>query len=292
MRDEAMWGVLGVALLVGLIGALDAEAQNTNAEANYQQFLQIYRAPNPTLSELNAALGFVESANQQAPNTYKYVFSLGAVNATLSRWDQAIDWLMEAKSLASTAEAVRAIDVELDYCRVQLARIKVAEWGPESVKVSFVMKKGTVEMSADTIAQLPQTLPAISVAEPAEPIKEALAEKLDVSGSKMSTHGEFLIVSLSDEDTPATHYRKGLKDFYSYFAAQYFTTAPQNWVTVLIAERPLPLVNATRQLYPSVGLPQYAPFLGYYNPSDNLRTRGGRFSDCSRVAERRIGKPI
>ena len=268
---KAIWGVLCGVFLVVCIGAIpDVRAQDPNAEASYQQFLEIYRAPDPTRSELEAALGFVKAANRQAPNTYKYVFSLGAINSTLSRWEQAIDWLVEAKSLATTAEAVRAIEVELNYCRVQLARIKVAEWGPEPVKISFVMKKGTVEMSADTIARLPQTLPVTSLQVSAEPIKDALAQRLGISDAQIGSHNGFLIVSLSDEETPTTHFQKGIKDFHRFFTAQYFSIEPENWVTVVIAERPLPLVNATRRLYPSVGLPQYAPFLGYYNPSDNL----------------------
>lgn len=270
VRSIAIWGVIWGALVIG-IGALpDVQAQNPDAEANYQKFLQIYQAPAPSRSELEAALGFVEVANRLEPNTYKYVFSLGAISSTLKRWTQAIEWFDEAKKLASTPEAVRAIEVELNYCQVQLDKITVAEWGDEPVKISFVMKKGTVEMSADTIARLPQMLPAISARTSAEPIKQALARQLEVSDSDMATHGGFLIVSLSDEETPETHYRKGVKDFHRYFAAQYFTTSPDNWVTVLIAERPTPLVKATRQLYPSVGLLQYAPFLGYYNPSDNL----------------------
>ena len=69
---ETIWGVLcGVLLVVCIGGIPDVRAQDLNAEASYQQFLEIYRAPDPTRSELEAALGFLEAANRKAPYTYK-----------------------------------------------------------------------------------------------------------------------------------------------------------------------------------------------------------------------------
>ena len=251
-------------------GVSNAHAQNEEAESNYQQFLEIYNAPTPTKSELEAALGFVKKANQLAPNTYKYVFSIGAINTTLQRWGDAIEWLTEAKKLASSNESVSAIDVELNYCRLQLAEQQVASWGTEPVKVSFIMKEGAAEMETETIAKLSRALPQTLVSASSEPIQQALKRRLHIANMKMGAFNGFLVVALSDEETPATHYQKGIKDFYQFFRSQYFDTAPTLWITTLIAERPQPLLAATKQLYPNVNLPQYAPFLGYYNPSDNL----------------------
>ena len=269
IRNSFRYFILGTLLFVTQ-GFSPLHAQGTEAEQAYQQFLQIYRSDSPTRSDLEAALGHVKNANQLAPNTYKFVFSLGAINTTLKNWEQAVIWLEEAKKLTRDEQAIEMIDVELKYCQTQLARLKVANWGPDPVKVSFVMKRGTVEMSSDMISKLPQVLPQVSIDESEDGLIEAIRKKLPIKRSSMTTENGYLIVSMDDEVEPAEHYRKGIKDFHKVFTSKYFDTRPKRWLTVMLAENPYPLVEATRALYPSVGLPIYAPFLGYYNPSDNL----------------------
>lgn len=268
---------LAFILFVMLVVPGPSAAQSPASEESYQHFLEIYRGDSPSRSDLEAALGYLQTAQQLSPETYKYAFSLGAVNSTLKRWQEAIDWFNRANTLAPNDEARRDISIELNYCRTQLAKQQVANWGPEPVKISFIMKKGTVEMSADTVARLPQTLPDIDRTQSPTPIEEALADRLGVSRDRMAAFDPFLVLSMETDQTPDSHYRKGIKDFYRFFRSHYFSHAPKRWITVLVAERPYPLVDATRRLYPSVGLPQYAPFLGYYNPSDNLiMATGGR----------------
>lgn len=149
-------------VLLWLASSGDGFSQHSEAERNYQRFLAVYRQDNPTKSELKNALSFLETANLLAPNNYKYVFSLGALKTTLGNWQEAAEWLEKAESLADTKEQRELIQSELEYCCVQMAKAKVSGYGGPGISISFMMKEGTVEMDADTIAKLPQRLPAVN----------------------------------------------------------------------------------------------------------------------------------
>lgn len=250
--------------------ALSASAQNDEAEQNYKQFLAIYRQDRPTKAELQNGLSFLETANLLAPNTYKYVFSLGALNSTLARWEEASRWLEKAMSLTSTEQQRLDIQAELEYCRVQLSKLRVSRWGGPGLSVSFIMKRGTIEMDQTTIEKLPHRLPVVNFGDSPLPLEEAIKSKLDGMGVQLLPKDVFLVVGLEDSTPPEVHYEKGIKDFYQYFRNQYFEELPDRLVVVIISSQPHVLVEATRRLYPEVGLPVYAPFLGYYNPADNL----------------------
>lgn len=251
--------------------------QNAEAEQNYQRFLEVYRQNSPAKSELKNALSFLETANLLAPNTYKYVFSLGALNNSLGNWKEAVEWLEKAGSLTITDEQRDLIQSELEYCQVQLAKAKVSDYGEPGISISFIMKKGTVEMNPDTIDRLPQRLPVVSVGNSVQQLTDELRRAIDGSEFQALYHTPFLVVGLDRYDSPESYYEKGIKDFYRYFKAQYFDTQPQRVLTTVISSNPHDLVAATHRLYPSVGLSLYAPFLGYYNPADNLiMATGGR----------------
>ncbi len=266
-----------VVISVCLSLAAPVIAQNNEAEENYQRFKSIYRQDRPTKQELNNALAFLQTANLLVPDTYKYVFSLGALNNTLRNWEKATEWLEEAKLLATTDEQRLSIQLELGYCRTQLAKLKVERWGSQGISVSFIMKRGTVEMGKDTIMKLPRRLPEVKAGESAAPIADVLNHSLGSLGIEMIEKGPFLIVGLNDTIAPEKHYERGVKDFYNYFMEEYFQAPLRNPLVILISPQPDILVEATNRLYPEVGLPVYAPFLGYYNPSDNLiMATGGR----------------
>ncbi len=257
--------------------AAPVKAQNTEAEENYQRFKAIYRQDRPTKQDLNNALTFLQTANLLAPNTYKYVFSLGALSNTLRNWEKATEWLEKAQLLATTDEQRQSIQLELGYCRMQLAKLKVAKWGSQGVSISFVMKRGTVEMGQDTIMKLPKRLPEVKPDSSPDSIIHVLNQSLGNLGFEVTPKSPFLIVGLNDSIAPEVHYERGVKDFYNYFMKEYFQTPPRKLLVILISPHPDVLVEATNRLYPEVGLPVYAPFLGYYNPSDNLiMATGGR----------------
>lgn len=252
-------------------------AEDGEAEQNYQRFLAIYRQERPTKAELRKALDYLESANLLAPDTYKYVFSMGALNNTLGRWEEASRWLEKARSLASTDQQRHYIQTEFEYCQVQLAKLRVSRWASPGVSISFIMKRGTVEMDQSNIDKLPQRLPVISIGDSSRPLEDTLRRMLRGMDVKMVGKDVFLVVGVEDDISPEVHYERGIKDFYNYFRNQYFEDLPRRLLVVLISSRPHVLVEATRKLYPQVGLPLYAPFLGYYNPADNLiMTTGGR----------------
>ncbi|MBU1341648.1 MAG: peptidoglycan-binding protein [Proteobacteria bacterium] len=254
-----------------------ATAQGNEAENNYQRFLSIYRQDNPGSQELKNALNFLETANLLSPDTYKYVFSLGALNNTLKNWEKATEWLEKARLMAVTDEQRGAIQSELGYCQTQLAKLRVENWGSKGVSISFIMKKGTVEMEKDAIMNLPKRLPVIDAGASAGPMEAVIRQSLHNLRIDVFEKAPFLIIGLEDPVSPVKHYERGVKDFYAYFMKEYFDTPPQRLLVIMISPQPFALVDATHQLYPEVGLPVYAPFLGYYNPSDNLiMATGGR----------------
>lgn len=259
-----------ILVAVWLIPCAVGVAQNSEAEQNYQRFLKIYRQDRPSRAELKQSLTYLEAANLLAPDTYKYVYSLGALNNTLSNYQEAAEWLEKAKHLAVTEQQQQSIDSELDFCSIQLARLKTMNRDRRELSISFIMKEGTVEMDADTIRQLPRVLPVIDAAGPAQPLASALAKRLEGMRLRVLEKSPFLVVGLNDRISPEAHYEKGIRDFYRFFSRTYFEHPPRRMVVAVISENPRDLAEATGRLYPTVTIPVYAPFLGYYNPSDNL----------------------
>ncbi len=262
----------GVVLLMGVLGVLplSAAAQDDDAEDHYRKFIAIYRLENPTKVELQSALGFLEKANGVSPNTFKYVFGLGALNNTLGRFEEASRWLEKARSLASTESQKQAIQVEIDYCQVQLAKLRASRWSASEVSISFIMKFGTVEMDKGMISKLPKRLPFVAPSDSPRPIVDLVKNTFRELQIQTYEKSPFLVVGLRDGVDPKTHYDKGINDFYNYFKSQYFASAPSRWLVVVISSNPEILVEATRRMYPEVQIPVHAPFLGYYNPADSL----------------------
>ena len=270
--------LVSAAIIVAcLVLSIPATAQSSEAEINYQRFLTIYRQDRPTRQELESALTFLQTSNLLAPNTYKYVFSLGALNNTLENWENAAEWLVKAKFIATTDDQRQLIQEELRYSQVQIAKLKVKNWGGPGMSISFIMKQGTLEMDQLTIKQLPQRLPVINIGASTRPLEDVLRHSLHDLRFDVLTRDPFLIVGLDALVSPNDHYKKGIKDFYRYFMNEYFDHPPRRLLVTVISSQPHVLVEATNRLYPEVGLPVYAPFLGYYNPADNLiMATGGR----------------
>lgn len=270
INRRSLFGIYVIIVIVSLIIPLPIKAQDTEAEQNYQRFLTIYRQESPSQAELQTALNFLETADRLAPETYKYIFSLGALNNTLGRWEEASRLLEKAYSIAVTEEQKHQIENELEYCRVQLAKLKVSKWGGPGISISFIMKQGTVEMDPSTIEKLPQQLPIIDMADSPRPLEDLIKHRLHGINVQIFIKDVFLIAGLDDDISPQVHYEKGIKDFYSYFRNQYFENLPNRRLVVLISSRPYILIEATQRLYTEIQIPLYAPFLGYYNPADNL----------------------
>ena len=246
------------------------------AERNYQRFLTIYRQADVSPAELEGAMAFVEAAALLAPETYKYLFSLGAANVALARWQAAIDWYDRARPLATDNAMADVINDEINFCRTKLAQARIADRSQTtSMEISFVMKEGTVEMSAETIASLPSVLPDSPLDEGAGVLIEALESELrDIAlllGVDLRTldRAPFLMVGFEGREALERHFERGVAPFYEVFVNTYFEP-PERRVTLLISSHPHELVDATRGLYPDMSIPVYAPFLGYFNPADDL----------------------
>jgi hypothetical protein len=243
-------------------------SEQAKAEEQYSQFLALYRKPAPSKAELEKALSFVKAAYDLSPSTYKFAFSQGAVYYSLGRYTEASEWFARSRTIAGTEDQRQATQVYRDDCNVQLAKARVKDWGKPGFEMIFTMKQGTVEMERQNVAKLPQRLPKVDVGEPAEPLMTALTAM--VPGTKAIKKDVFVIAGYEDEARLERHYDRGVKDFYRFFKGRYFPDGTKRVITIFIAPNPEPLLAATKKLYPDVGIPLYAPFLGYYNPRDNL----------------------
>lgn len=252
-------------------------ARGDDAEQNYQQFLTIYRQDSPGKEQLQNAVLLLETANTLAPATYKYLFSLGALNNTLGNWQKATAWLEQARQLAVTDDQLRSIELEQGYCQTQLAKLNVENWGSPGVAISFIMKNGKVEMDQQSISRLPHRLPFVATDAPAWPLEEELQRSFGTMHFKTLTTGPFVIVSLDHRNSPEEYYEKGVKDFYNYFRGKYFSNPLFRRLVIVLSAYPEALAEATRRLYPQMNISVDAHFLGYYNPADNLiMATGGR----------------
>lgn len=239
------------------------------AEEQYSRFLAVFQNPKHTTADLEKALGFVKAAYDLSPSTYKYSFSQGAVYYRLGRYAQASEWFARSRAMAGTDEQRQETQVYLDDCNVQLAKARVKDWGkPGEFEMVFVMKQGMVELERQNVAKLPQRLPRVAVGEPVEPLMAALTST--IPGTKAIQKDVFVIAGNEDAARLERHYDRGIKDFYRFFKGRYFPDGTKRIITVVISPTPEPLLAATKKLYPDVGIPLYAPFLGYYNPRDNL----------------------
>jgi len=247
-----------------------AHAQPDPAEEKYQAFLSLYRGESPSQSDLEQSLELVRAAYDLSPSTYKYSFSVGAVNHRLGNYSDAVDWFRKAQALSTTEEQRQSINLAVNDCLTQLAKAKVSTWEGPGLEIAFIMKmdRDATEMSQNIIDNLPQLFPRIKSGESVQPITEILTKR--IPGINWVTEDVFLIAGAERPDRLKEHYQRGIKDFYSYFRSQYFKSGPGRIIVVFISPNPYPLLEATRALYPEVDLPLYAPFLGYYNPADNL----------------------
>jgi hypothetical protein len=249
----------------------DPTASAREAQALYETFLAAYRDPASTRQDLLRIKPSLEKAQSLAPDTYKYRFSLGALNHSLGSYAEAVTWFDRALELASSPDERNAIAFARQDCRLEMIKEEIARQAassePYNLQISFIMKQGTLEMERGTLEKLPQRLP---IAPPAETAQLVAALFSRVGKLTTIERGDLLIAGWGPESTLADSYDRGFKDHYAYLASRYSRGPLKRKLVVMLSENIDQLFQATQRLYPEAKIPAYAPFLGYYNPADNL----------------------
>lgn len=240
---------------------------NEQAENFYRQFLDVYRDVNSSANDLLQSAQLLSSAFELSPNTYKYSYSLGALYHSLADYEHAVQWFKTARNLATTPEQQFAISTAIEECLTELAKIKVSDRTSAGVEISFIMKLGSMEMEHGLIELLPQNLPIVE-----ENRIDVLIDSIKIIFPQCETEYffPFLLIGFEGREELENHLEKGVKDFYSFFVNKFFKAEYKRPIVLFISPRPWEIVEATEKLYPDINLPTYAPFLGYFNPKDNL----------------------
>lgn len=272
--------ILPTIFLISLF-VLSTSAQpsgNEKAESFYKLYLSVYRNNNSGKPEIKAALHYLDSAIRRAPRVYKYSYALGASYKYLNDYANAKKWYQNSYGLTDDPTEKKNIDQLINYCDSKLLEQRVISRdsiGP-GILISFIMKEGTNELKDDVVDNFPKVLPDIPVTGNSSAITELLKTKFNIYDSY--SKNEFLVVSLGSHRSAEEHYRKGIADFDNYFRKTYSFQKSNNFITILLTENPIDLIEATNKLYPEAHLKPYAPFLGYYNKKDNLiAANGGSF---------------
>lgn len=263
--------------IILILGILNCFAQTTNhekAESFYSKYLSIYRNDNSGHAEIKNALQYLHSATELEPQMYKYVYALGAGYKYLKDYAKAKIWYQNSIDLTNDPLEKNKINQLIKYCDMRLMESKIASrtTGP-GILVSFSMKEGKNELEDKTVKNFPKALPETLITESSQAITQILDHKIGSFNSFI--RNEFIVISLSNQRSAETHFNKGIETFDNYFKQTFSFQKPTRFLTILITENPMDLVRATNKLYPEAHLEPYAPFLGYYNKSDNLIAANG-----------------
>jgi hypothetical protein len=251
---------------------------NEKAENFYKQYLKVYRNNSSGKPEIKSSLHYLDSAVRRAPRVFKYSYALGASYKFLNDYANAKKWYQNSYGLTDDQAEKKNIDQLINYCNTKLLEQQVASrqsTGP-GILVSFIMKEGTNELKDDIVDNFPKVLPDIPITESSSGTTELLKNKFRVYDT--FTKDEFLVVSLGSQRSAEEHYKKGIANFDNYFKKTYSFQKSNYYITILLTENPIDLIEATNRLYPEAQLKPYVPFLGFYNKKDNLiAATGGAF---------------
>lgn len=249
--------------------------QHEKAEQFYAQYLAVYQNENSGKTEVKNALHFLNSAFQLDPKVFKYSYALGAGYKYISDYTNAKIWYQKSLALTSNQTEKAGIEKQIGYCNMKLMEAKLATRttnGP-GVLVSFIMKGSTNELQDNIIENFAKALPETLVGNETGPLTDILKSK--IGDCDIYVKNEFLVASLSSQRNAKEHYERGIADFDAYFKQTFSFQKPTHYVTILLTEDPMELVDATNRLYPEAHLQPYAPFLGYFNRKDNLIAANG-----------------
>ncbi|WP_299071624.1 peptidoglycan-binding domain-containing protein [uncultured Paraglaciecola sp.] len=233
----------------------------------HQKYLQALKQQPETDVLLQKALSLERQAFELSPTVFKYAFNIGVVYSYLNDHQASENWFVTALKIAQTDSHRESAIAALDNTKLELARIATNSWQP-SVNVSMVLKSGAIELQGNKKAMLPKALGRHIVGQPVakriQPVK-AYFRQFD----RFSTEN-VLILSNRRGRSANEHFRRGFKDFYAWYKKQYFPHLKHEPFVVIFVDQPYTGHRLLRQLYPTSAELRDSPFLGVFNPQDNL----------------------
>jgi len=256
----------------------------TNAEDHAKLAYEFWAQENLTNDDMAMAVYHMNEAVNLQPEEYKWTYNLAVFYYNLSDWEKAKEFFGKAIGIAVTS--IDSIDAEnwLANSRIQHHKDRIlasADDGDEiGIRELDYMKISMKEYSImkDQLFENEEpVLPIVPTSNSEKAITNFFQEKLpDYNYIKRDV---FIVIGACDEEKLQHHYDYGIKDFYNFFRKEYFTKSVENYITVMVSESPDELIDAMRIINPKVRLNVYAPFVGFYLPSDNMivATVGGGY---------------
>ena len=233
----------------------------------HQAYLQTLKQQPETDALLQKALNLERQAFELAPTKFKYAFNIGVVYSYLNKHQESENWFVSALKIAQTdSERASAISA-LDNTKVQLARIATRSWKP-SVNVTMVLKAGAIELQSKTKKTLPKALAPYIAGQPLETMIQPVA--MYFSQYDRFSNANTLILSKRGERSAKEHFRRGFSDFYVWYKKHYFPSLKHEPFVVIFVNQPYTGHRLLKQLYPESEVFRDSPFLGVFNPQDNL----------------------
>lgn len=245
-----------------------ATAQAATHDELHAQYLSIVGDGSASESELREALDYEEQAFTLSPQ-FKYAYNVGIVYETLDEYAVSAEWFDKALGLAEDADQTRNAATALNYSRTQLARLNTGDWNL-SITISMVLKGGSMELDRLNFEALPPALAPYQPGEPLTRMLDPIRPLLPETEYEVLERPPFLLVAQRNMGPAEEQYRKGIVDFYNWYRQRYFDEPMTRPLTVLFIADPYSGQALIRDIYPTGGAIGFQPFLGVYNPKDNL----------------------
>lgn len=252
--------------LIILILFFSLQVSGQTAQESHEHYLTIMKAGSLNDQKLQQALSHEENAFSLAKE-FKYAYNIAIVYEMQSNYVDAETWFKQALSLAENNQQVTLASTALGDVATQIAKQNTVAWNT-GFNVSMVLKGGSLEMDSSRISRLPQVLKTIAEG---EPIKNRLNPVRHLfEGYDSIVKDEILLLTKSSNNSAQKHYQKGVKDFLKWYQERYFTELENLPITIVFFESAWRAQKFVSKLYPNNGGVEYQPFLGVFNPNDNL----------------------
>lgn len=237
-----------------------------SAQESHKLYLAIMKSDVLNDQKLQQAL-LHEQSTFSLSKKFKYAYNIAIVYEMQTNYVEAEIWFEQALSLAENNQQVTLAAAALGDVRTQIAKQNTVAWNT-GFNVSMVLKGGTLEMDSSRISRLPQVLKALAKGDPIEnriaPVKHLF------NGYDSVVQNNILLLTKSSNTSAQQHYQKGVKDFLNWYKTRYFAELESLPITIVFFESAWRAQEFVSDLYPNNGGTEYHPFLGVFNPNDNL----------------------
>ncbi|MDG2449079.1 MAG: peptidoglycan-binding domain-containing protein [Saprospiraceae bacterium] len=243
-------------------------SQENNATALIKGYEEAYNRAN-TKQEIKAAQKYLLKAFEYDPDSKKILVYLITSYEYIEEYEQALKWIEIMKKTNHDLDKYDISPIEF-LCKEKVREKRLLASRSTSTQVTtnfnFSLKsRYSYNREAEIFDRLPNRLEYALENESSK-----ITENLDEFFNKPAyVNFPFIVYSL-DEHEAIEHYQKGIKDFYSFFRRSIIDEDPENFIVVIVGESPDKLVDLTNEIYDNIGFQKYAPFLGFFNPQDNL----------------------